>query len=112
MYGATKVAKRPAVAAVVRHNPKVIVNEIAPGDTLQGLSVKYQVPITEIKRENNIWQDKDIFARKTLVIPKEASVYRHEATEYEFQRKMCIDGFSREVCFLSCDTHLFFVLTL
>jgi len=98
MYGATKVAKRPAVAAVMSHNPKFIVHELAAGDTLQGLSVKYQVPIIEIKRENNIWQDKDIFARKTLVIPKEAAVYKQEATEYEFQRKMCIDGFSRKVC--------------
>lgn len=45
-----------------------IQHEIQPGETLQGISIKYAVPVEQIKRANKLFNN-DIFMRKSLSIP-------------------------------------------
>jgi len=42
---------------------------IRPNDTLQGISVKYSVPIELIKRVNKLYNQDFLFLRETLLIP-------------------------------------------
>lgn len=43
--------------------------EIQPSDTLQTLSLKYNIPVSELKRVNNILNDAEFYALKRLKIP-------------------------------------------
>lgn len=45
-----------------------IQHDIQPGETLQGIAIKYTVPVEQIKRANKLFNN-DIFMRKTLSIP-------------------------------------------
>ncbi|XP_041459489.1 lysM and putative peptidoglycan-binding domain-containing protein 2-like isoform X1 [Lytechinus variegatus] len=45
-----------------------IQHDIQPGETLQGISIKYAVPVEQIKRANKLFNN-DIFMRKSLSIP-------------------------------------------
>eukprot|EP01091_Cochliopodium_minus_P017843 TRINITY_DN7094_c0_g1_i1.p1 TRINITY_DN7094_c0_g1~~TRINITY_DN7094_c0_g1_i1.p1 ORF type:complete len:252 (-),score=87.55 TRINITY_DN7094_c0_g1_i1:93-848(-) len=38
-------------------------------DTLQGISLKYNIPITEIKNANKLWNPQELYGRKKLLIP-------------------------------------------
>ncbi|XP_071492931.1 lysM and putative peptidoglycan-binding domain-containing protein 2-like isoform X1 [Diadema antillarum] len=57
-YGATMKSQQETY---IQHNIEV-------GETLQGISIKYGVPIEQIKRANKLFTN-DIFMRKTLSIP-------------------------------------------
>lgn len=46
---------------------------IKTGETLRSISLKYRVPLSELKRVNNIIQDNEIFALNTLKIPVKAN---------------------------------------
>lgn len=46
-----------------------IEHEVKPGDTLQGLAVKYGVSMEQIKRTNRLYTSDSIFLKKTLSIP-------------------------------------------
>lgn len=43
--------------------------DIQPSDTLQSLALKYNIPLAELKRVNNILQDNGFFALKRIKIP-------------------------------------------
>jgi len=49
---------------------KEVVHDVEKGDTLQGLAVKYNVAVADIKRANKLFGDQ-IFGRKVLKIPPE-----------------------------------------
>ncbi|XP_060613987.2 lysM and putative peptidoglycan-binding domain-containing protein 1 [Anolis sagrei] len=44
-------------------------HRLEPGDTLQGLAVKYGVTTEQIKRANRLYTNDSIFLKKTLFIP-------------------------------------------
>ncbi|XP_042297175.1 lysM and putative peptidoglycan-binding domain-containing protein 1 [Sceloporus undulatus] len=46
-----------------------IEHRLEPGDTLQGLAVKYGVTTEQIKRANRLYTNDSIFLKKTLYIP-------------------------------------------
>lgn len=48
---------------------KWIEHEVKPGDTLQGLALKYGVTMEQIKRANRLYTSDSIFLKKTLSIP-------------------------------------------
>ena len=52
-----------------KENDLVIELEIETGDTLQSLSLKYNVPIAELKRVNNILRETEFFAMTLVKIP-------------------------------------------
>ena len=51
----------------IKKTPAEIVHLIEYGDTLEGLSLTYDVPISKIKQRNGI--ESDIYYLKTLIIP-------------------------------------------
>jgi len=48
---------------------KFITHYVQPSDTLQGLSLRYGVPMEHIKRANKLWTSDSLFLRPTLNIP-------------------------------------------
>ena len=52
-----------------KENDPVVELEIQSGETLQSLSLKYNVPISELKRVNNILKEPEFFAMKRIKIP-------------------------------------------
>lgn len=42
---------------------------LAPSDTLQGISVRYSVPIELLKTVNKLWNHDQLFLRDTLLVP-------------------------------------------
>jgi len=54
-------------------DPRFIIHTLTPKDTLQGLSLKYNVKINDLKRANNLWTQDTLFIKKTLLIPIENS---------------------------------------
>ncbi|XP_035204828.1 lysM and putative peptidoglycan-binding domain-containing protein 2-like [Stegodyphus dumicola] len=58
-------------------NERYIKHIVQPGDTLQGLALRYGVTMEQIKRENKMWTTDSLFLRSTLNIPvdSEAEVF-------------------------------------
>ena len=52
-----------------KHQETTIQADIQPSDTLLSLSLKYNVPIAELKRVNNILSDQGFYALKRIKIP-------------------------------------------
>ncbi|XP_062394613.1 lysM and putative peptidoglycan-binding domain-containing protein 1 [Sardina pilchardus] len=48
---------------------KRIEHEVQPGETLQGLALKYGVSMEDIKRANRLYTNESIFLKKSLSIP-------------------------------------------
>ncbi|NP_001090618.1 uncharacterized protein LOC100036864 [Xenopus laevis] len=46
-----------------------LVHEVQPGDTLQGLALRYDVTMEQIKRANRLYTNDSIFLKKSLCIP-------------------------------------------
>jgi len=44
-------------------------HRLAPGETLQGISLKYGVPIETIKRANRLWSNDLAFIKDVLIVP-------------------------------------------
>jgi len=61
----------------------VIVHKVVKSDTLQGLALKYNVEASDIKKTNKIWTNRDIFARKELIIPVTPEQYM----KYQAEKK-------------------------
>lgn len=57
--------------------------EINDGETLQGLSLKYACPMSELKRVNNLIKDQDFFALRVLKIPMRPHGYLSEMVRQE-----------------------------
>jgi len=51
-----------------------------PGETLQGISLKYSVPIEKIKRANRLWSNDLAFIKETLIVP----IDREKLKELDF----------------------------
>lgn len=43
--------------------------EVQPGETLASISLKYNIPVGELKRVNNIYSDTQFYALKRIRIP-------------------------------------------
>ncbi|KAK5921689.1 hypothetical protein CgunFtcFv8_019034 [Champsocephalus gunnari] len=50
-------------------DPRRIEHNIQPGETLQGLALKYGVSMEQIKRANRLYTNDSIFLKKSLSIP-------------------------------------------
>uniref|UniRef100_A0ABM5EYX1 LysM and putative peptidoglycan-binding domain-containing protein 2 n=1 Tax=Pogona vitticeps TaxID=103695 RepID=A0ABM5EYX1_9SAUR len=61
-YGSTASVAAPLAERYAEHR-------LSPGDTLQGLALKYGVTMEQIKRANKLFTNDCIFLRKTLNIP-------------------------------------------
>ena len=67
---ATVHPKKREDASPARAKPdQTIECEVQPSDTLRTLSLKYNIPVAELKRVNNIFSDAEFFARKRVKIP-------------------------------------------
>ncbi|KAJ3042301.1 LysM and putative peptidoglycan-binding domain-containing protein 1 [Rhizophlyctis rosea] len=62
-----------AAGASIGGAPEIIVHEIKPGDTLEGICLMYSVKASDIKRYNRLWTNDSIHLRKTLDIPIRAT---------------------------------------
>ena len=47
--------------------------EVQPGDTLTKISLKYNIPVAELKRVNNILSEQQFYALKRIKIPVRAA---------------------------------------
>ncbi|XP_028326208.1 lysM and putative peptidoglycan-binding domain-containing protein 1 [Gouania willdenowi] len=54
---------------LVQSPTRYVDHTIQPGETLQGLSLKYGVSMEEIKRANRLYTNDSIFLKKSLLIP-------------------------------------------
>nr|XP_056721846.1 lysM and putative peptidoglycan-binding domain-containing protein 2 [Euleptes europaea] len=61
-YGSTASVAAPLAERYLEHR-------LGPGDTLQGIALKYGVTMEQIKRTNKLFTNDCIFLRKTLNIP-------------------------------------------
>lgn len=61
-YGSTASVAAPLAERHLEHR-------LSPGDTLQGVALKYGVTMEQIKRANKLFTNDCIFLRKTLNIP-------------------------------------------
>ncbi|XP_013411170.1 lysM and putative peptidoglycan-binding domain-containing protein 2 isoform X2 [Lingula anatina] len=68
-----KQAKYGSTTKTKRTNEKYITHKIEPGDTLQGLALKYEIPMQDLKRANKMWTNDSLFLRETLLIPVTSS---------------------------------------
>ena len=48
-------------------------SEVQPGDTLTNISLKYNIPVAELKRVNNILSEQQFYALKRIKIPVRAA---------------------------------------
>lgn len=48
-------------------------HQLADGDTLEGLAIRYDVKVEELKRINAIWNSKELFLRDSIKIPVTSS---------------------------------------
>ncbi|XP_059835968.1 lysM and putative peptidoglycan-binding domain-containing protein 1 isoform X2 [Hypanus sabinus] len=62
-YGST--ARRPGSPVCGRH----LEHRLQPGDTLQGLALRYGVTTEQIKRANRLYTSDSIFLKEVLIIP-------------------------------------------
>ncbi|PVD19765.1 hypothetical protein C0Q70_20256 [Pomacea canaliculata] len=61
--------------------------EIVDGETLQSVSLKYACPVSELKRINNLINDRDFFALRHLKIPMRRHGYLSSIVAQEEQNK-------------------------
>eukprot|EP01100_Stratorugosa_tubuloviscum_P012592 TRINITY_DN6020_c0_g1_i1.p1 TRINITY_DN6020_c0_g1~~TRINITY_DN6020_c0_g1_i1.p1 ORF type:complete len:180 (-),score=80.16 TRINITY_DN6020_c0_g1_i1:120-659(-) len=73
-----------------------VIHQITGGDTLEGLAIKYNVQPNDIKRVNNIWNSKDIYALKNIYIPKTKTNFERELREAEESKQQLISRFLNE----------------
>lgn len=62
---------------------------VVPGDTLQGLSLKYDVSIEHIKRVNSLWTNDSLFLREFLLIPSQITNRNSEDLSPDFSQNSC-----------------------
>lgn len=60
----TQQTQQTAKTFIVNYDHKIM-----PGDTLLGISLKYNIPIENIKRANRLWSNDLTFLKETLIIP-------------------------------------------
>ena len=55
-------------------------HKLVSGETLQGISLKYGVPVENIKRANRLWSNDLAFIKETLIVP----IDREKLKELDF----------------------------
>ena len=43
--------------------------QVLPSDTLNNISLRYNVSVAELKKVNNIWSDQDFYGLKRIKVP-------------------------------------------
>jgi N-acetylmuramoyl-L-alanine amidase len=67
---ATGLAPTPAAPPAVPGNGAALIHTVEKGDTLSGLSTKYNVPIASIKAANRMTNDIVVLGRKMVIPPQ------------------------------------------
>ncbi|TFK25194.1 hypothetical protein FA15DRAFT_639857 [Coprinopsis marcescibilis] len=65
-------------APVREQETQVLVHEIAPTDSLAGVSLKYGIVLSELRRANQLWPNDPIHLREVLYIPLHRASRAHE----------------------------------
>eukprot|EP01095_Lingulamoeba_sp_RSL-Kostka_P008915 TRINITY_DN3041_c0_g1_i1.p1 TRINITY_DN3041_c0_g1~~TRINITY_DN3041_c0_g1_i1.p1 ORF type:complete len:192 (-),score=42.92 TRINITY_DN3041_c0_g1_i1:55-630(-) len=92
-----------------RVEEEYITHFLSPFDTLQGLSLKYDVPIQSIKRVNNITSEMMLKIKKSVLIPNVNSENYENVTPMIIKRKKnkpsfeLIDNFKQKLNY-NCST--------
>ncbi|CEF62275.1 LysM domain-containing protein [Strongyloides ratti] len=59
----------------------MIEHEIKANETLQSICLKYECNVSEVKRINKLWNNEDLFTRKSIKIP----IYLNKNSNYKFE---------------------------
>lgn len=71
-YGTTPSTSLRSAAPAPRPPQSRVVHHVQPSDTIQGISLKYNVTVEELRRVNKLWANDSIWLRGTLLIPAHA----------------------------------------
>ncbi|KAL1419826.1 hypothetical protein MTO96_004734 [Rhipicephalus appendiculatus] len=66
---ARKQVKYGSTCKYVSRSSKTIKHVVQPGDTLQGIALRYGVTTEELKRANRLWTSDSLFLRTWLAVP-------------------------------------------
>ncbi|KAJ3500890.1 hypothetical protein NMY22_g19109 [Coprinellus aureogranulatus] len=64
--------------AVKEEEKEVIIHEVTSKDSLAGVSLKYGIPLPELRRANQLWASDSIHLRRVLYIPIDRAKRAHE----------------------------------
>ncbi|KAK7074529.1 LysM and putative peptidoglycan-binding domain-containing protein 3 [Halocaridina rubra] len=81
--GKQKNSSSSSPVRFVSEYEQVVDRPIKTGETLRSISLKYRVPLSELKRINNIIQDNEFFALNSLKIPVKANSVLAELLKQE-----------------------------
>ncbi|KAF0292374.1 LysM and putative peptidoglycan-binding domain-containing protein 4 [Amphibalanus amphitrite] len=59
----------PAASATGSERTQYVTHDVSDRDTLQTISLRYSVPIAELKRANQLYSEKELCARRFIKIP-------------------------------------------
>ncbi|TEB38521.1 hypothetical protein FA13DRAFT_1770737 [Coprinellus micaceus] len=71
---------------VKEEEKEVIIHEITSKDSLAGVSLRYGIPLPELRRANQLWASDSIHLRKVLYIPIDRAKRAHEYIVAGLQR--------------------------
>ncbi|PRD36334.1 UNVERIFIED_CONTAM: lysmd2 [Trichonephila clavipes] len=85
---------------------KYIKHIVQPGDTLQGLALRYGVTMEQIKRANKMWTTDSLFLRSSLDIPvdKEALTVSSISCESQSPQFSPVKHYENGDSFINCQT--------
>ncbi|TKC37112.1 lysM and putative peptidoglycan-binding domain-containing protein 2 [Monodon monoceros] len=94
-YGSTASVRAPLGAGVIERH---VEHRVRPGDTLQGIALKYGVSMEQIKRANKLFTNDCIFLKKTLNIPviSEKPLLFNGLNSVDSPENEAVDSFSHE----------------
>ncbi|XP_004281723.1 lysM and putative peptidoglycan-binding domain-containing protein 2 isoform X1 [Orcinus orca] len=94
-YGSTASVRAPLGAGVIKRH---VEHRVRPGDTLQGIALKYGVSMEQIKRANKLFTNDCIFLKKTLNIPviSEKPLLFNGLNSIDSPENETVDSFSHE----------------
>ncbi|XP_004317806.1 lysM and putative peptidoglycan-binding domain-containing protein 2 isoform X1 [Tursiops truncatus] len=94
-YGSTASVRAPLGAGVIERHME---HRVRPGDTLQGIALKYGVSMEQIKRANKLFTNDCIFLKKTLNIPviSEKPLLFNGLNSTDSPENETVDSFSHE----------------
>ncbi|GFS45237.1 lysM and putative peptidoglycan-binding domain-containing protein 2 [Nephila pilipes] len=87
---------------------KYIKHIVQPGDTLQGLALRYSVTMEQIKRANKMWTTDSLFLRSSLDIPvdKEALTVSSISCESQSPQLSPVKHYENGNSFINCQTSI------
>lgn len=74
------------IRAAQREKDPFLEIEVKSGDTLQSLALKFNVPLSELKRINNIFSQNEFFALKKIKVPVKPLSFLSEQLEPEINK--------------------------